>query len=434
MPKPDPAAELAQKLRSTLEQQRQTGGEYPLTVARLAALADPQAAPELVSKALAKKPFAAQWVIANKKDVNSPIALAEDAEKLASSPLLLEYALGLLCSADKPLHPPTKAVNKVDKILRSAFKAALERHIAENTLPSTMGMVTVRGKAQLYLQRFPPPPSPPPKKKPAEELSEKLVQGLMEQRERGPDAYPAPLHYLVERTGLAPAQRLLTQALGKEPFRSQAVVALPKRPESPVALADDRERLLATPRLLHLVLAMARTTDNQAVSAIDLARKLPRGLQVDFRAAVNRQVSEKTLPDELGVLVVKKKPLLFLLADINAGSLPVPPSSLPRPVTPPSEPKPVPPPQDFAHLFDEAFVRLDREGGGHNHVSLVELRRAVPVERARFDAELQQLRRSGRYSLSAAEGRHGLRAEEQDAAIHEDGSLLLFVSRRETFE
>lgn len=418
MPRSNPVAELAQKLLTTLEQQRQSGGEYPLTVAFLAALADPQAAPELVSKALAKKPTAAKWVVANKKDPNSPIALAEDGDTLAASPLLLEYALGLVCGADKPLHSPTQTVNKVDKSLRPAFKAALERRITENALPATVGVVSVRGKTQLYLQRFPPPPPPPPKKKPAEELSEKLVQALLQQRERGPDAYPAELQRLVELTGLAPAPRVLAQALGKEPFRSQTIVALTKRPDSPVALADDRERLLASPRLLHLALAAARTAENQAVSAIDLAKKLPRTLQVDFRSAVHRQVSERLLPDDLGVLMVKKKPLLFLLADINAGSLP--------------QPVPTPPTLDFAHQFEEAFARLDHERGGHNHVSLVEMRRAVPVERAVFDAALQQLRRAGRYSLSAAEGRHGLRAEEQDAGIPEDGSLLLFVSRRET--
>jgi hypothetical protein len=431
MPKRDPVAELAQKLLATLEQQRQSGGEYPLTAARLAALADPQAAPEQVAKALAKKPFAAKWIVANKKDANSPIALAGDGERLAASPLLLEYALGLLCSADKPVHPLAKVAGKVARSLQPAFKAALDRHIAENTLPPTVGVLIVKNKPQLYLQRFPPPPPPLPKKKPAEELSEKLVQALIEQRERGPDAYPAELHRLLEQTGLAPAPRVLAQALHKEPFRSQAVLALPKQPDSPVALADDRERLLSAPRLLRLTLAVARTPDNQAVSVPDLAKKLPRNLQGDFRATVNRQVSERILPDDLGVLFVKKKPLLFLLVDINAGSLPARPAALPRPVSPPSEPKPAPAQMDFAHLFDEAFARLDGEHGSHNHVSLVELRRAVPVERAVFDAGLHELRRAGRYSLSAAEGRHGLHAEEQDAGIHEDGSLLLFVSRRE---
>jgi hypothetical protein len=433
MPKADPAAELAQKLRTSLEQQRQSSGEYPLTVAHLAALADPQAPLELVGKALAKKPFAGQWIVANKKDANSPIALAEDGERLAASPLLLEYTLGLLCSADKPLHPPTKVAGKVAKPLQPAFKAALERHIAENTLLSTVGVVNVRGKPQLYLQRFPPPPPPPPKKKPAEQLSEMLVQALFEQRERGPEAYPAELHRLVEQTSLAPAARVLKQALGKEPFRSQAVLALPKRPDSPVVLADDRERLLTSPRLLRLTLAAARTPDNQAVSVTDLGKKLPRNLQGDFRAAANRQISERLLPDDLGVLLVKKKPLLFLIADINAGSVPARPPALLQPSAPPSEPAPAPVVMDFAYRFDEAFARLDRDRGGHNHVSLVELRRAVPIDRTAFDAGLQDLRRAGRYTLSAAEGRHGLRAEEQDAAIHEDGSLLLFVSRREKY-
>jgi hypothetical protein len=43
---------------------------------------------------------------------------------------------------------------------------------------------------------------------------------------------------------------------------------------------------------------------------------------------------------------------------------------------------------------------------------------------------LQRLRREGRYSLTGAEGRHGISAEERDAGITEDGNLLLFVSRR----
>ena len=156
MPKVDLIAELAGKLLAALQQQRQSGSDYPLTVAHLAALADPQATPEQVLKALAKKPFAARWLLASKKDTNSPIVLAEDGERLAASPLLLEYALGLVCSADKPLHPPTKAVGKVDKTLRPAFQAALARQIADNTLPATVGVALVRGKPQLYLQLFYP--------------------------------------------------------------------------------------------------------------------------------------------------------------------------------------------------------------------------------------------------------------------------------------
>ncbi|MHB1422751.1 MAG: hypothetical protein ACYC3I_06050 [Gemmataceae bacterium] len=423
MPRTDPIAELAQKLLTTLEQQRQSGGEYPLAVARLAALADPQATAEQVSKALSKKPFAAKWILANKKDHNSPIALVEDGDRLASSPLLLEFALGLLCSADKPVQTPARTVNKVDKSLRIAFKRSLEQQIADNALPPTVGVTTIRGKPQLYLQRFPPPPPPPPKKKPAEELSEKLVQVLLDDRQRGPNAYPAELNRLVERAGVAVTPTLLKQALGREPFRNQTLHVLPRLPNSLVVLSDDRQRLLDSPRLLSLVLKTARTPDNQAVSVMDLAKKLPRHLQADFREALSRQVNARLVPDELGVLFVKKKPLLFVRTDLHVPPPPKPTVETKHPSAPPS--------LDFAALFDEAFARLDRRRGGHNHVNLVELRQAVPMERALFDAGLQQLRRDGRYSLSAAEGRHGLDAAERDAAIHEDGSLLLFVSRRE---
>jgi hypothetical protein len=432
MPKANPIQELAQKVLTTLEQQREAGGEYPLTVARLAALADPQSVPEQVRKALNKKPFAARWVVADKKDCNSPIALAEDRERLAASSMLLEFALGRLCSAEKPLHAPTKAVDKVDKSLRPAFTSGLERQIAENTLPPAVGVTIIRGKPQLYLRRFPPPP---PRKKPAEELSEKLVQALVEARERGPDAYPAELNRLYEQTGMAATPAALKQALGREPFRSQSVLALPRLPNSLVVLAEDRKLLMNSPRLLHLTLSSARTPDNQAVSVVDLAKKLPRNLQIDFRETLNRQVRERILPDEVGVLIVKKKPLLFLCADLSSMAFREETVRVARPsppVAPKIEPKlePTPPVLAFAVRFDEAFARLDRQHGAHNHVSLVELRQSIPIDRAVFDAGLQQLRRAGRYSLSAAEGRHGLDAAERDAAIHEDGSVLLFVSRR----
>src|SRR5262249_57382141 len=95
--------------------------------------------------------------------------------------------------------------------------------------------------------------------------------------------------------------------------------------------------------------------------------------------------------------------------------------------TPPAAP--APPPTDFRGAFDEAFAHLDRQGGGHNFVSLVALRAALPVARDRFDQELRRLRQEGRYRLSAAEGREGITPQEREAGITEEGSLLLFVSR-----
>ncbi len=430
VPKANPIDDLARKLLTALQQQRQSGGDYPTSVERLAALADPQATPEQVKKALNKKPFAALWLIANKKDTHSPIVLVEDLERLASSEQLLEYALGQLCSAEKPSHPPAKLIAKVEKPLRPAFQSALERAVAQNTVPPTVGIAWVKKKPHLYLQRFPPPPPPPPKKKPAEELSEQLVRVLTEQREGA--NYPLPLDRLFDLTATAAASSVRKQALGKEPFRSQALLALPKRADGPVALSADRARLLSSPSLLHGVLDAARTPDNQAVAAADLVKKLPKTLQIDFRGHLQRQIASRGFPETIGLIYSKKKPLLFFRADLDAAPiLPLPAPTKGNEVAAKRAEPIAPPPVDFAHCFEEAFVRLDRERGGHNHVSLVDLRRAVPVERGAFDAGLQQLRRAGRYSLSAAEGRHGISEDERTAGIVEDGSLLLFVSRRE---
>jgi hypothetical protein len=153
----------------------------------------------------------------------------------------------------------------------------------------------------------------------------------------------------------------------------------------------------------------------------------------------------------------KKKPLLFLLSDILTG-----PSGCPKAVsTQHAEAGPTPPlgtgmvnsmaegrsrvvprgdgnpttvsgagTTDFARAFDAAFEQLDRARGSHNFVNLVDLRRAFPVDRQTFEAELRQLRLARRYTLSAAEDPRGISPEEQDAGIPEDGALLLFVSRK----
>ena len=85
----NPTAELARKLIEALRGLRDREG-YPPTVAELAAGTAPEATAEQVDKALAKKPFAAQVLRARKKDPASPVALAEDAERLADSPRLVE--------------------------------------------------------------------------------------------------------------------------------------------------------------------------------------------------------------------------------------------------------------------------------------------------------------------------------------------------------
>jgi hypothetical protein len=406
MAKANARSALAGTLLELLRRQREAG-ECPLTAARLAALAGPGVTAEQALKALAAKPFAAEVALAHKKDGAVPLALAADAERLAASPQLLDFALNRACTATKPLQPLTKIVSQVEKSLRPAFEAALRRRLEEGALPPEAASQTVRGKWYLYLKRLPPP---------VLGLSERLVGVLKEQRGRGAGAYPVPLGRLVEMAGAAPAA-LVKKALAADPFRSRAVVALARRPDAPVALATDCDTLAASPLLLQVVLNAARTADNQAIGLADLKKKLVKPLQQAFEAALVQHITEGTLPAGVGCLRIKKRPHLFLFADLGAPA--------------PAPPAPAPP-ADFARRFAEAFDRLDRARGSHNLVSLVGLRRELPVDRAAFDVELQRLRRAGFYSLSAAEGRHGISTEEREAAIPEDGSLLLFVSRRGT--
>ena len=88
-------------------------------------------------------------------------------------------------------------------------------------------------------------------------------------------------------------------------------------------------------------------------------------------------------------------------------------------------------PCEFARHFEEAFDRLDRTDGRLNFVSLIDLRRELSgFNREQFDEGIKGLRRSRKFSLSAAEGRLGISEDQKNAAILEAGSLLLFVSRR----
>ena len=84
-------------------------------------------------------------------------------------------------------------------------------------------------------------------------------------------------------------------------------------------------------------------------------------------------------------------------------------------------------------------LQLGVEGGPAHRQLPAEADQAYQVRRPARPVEAVErllekpgevLRRGGRFSLSAAEGRHGISDEEREAAIPEDGSLLLFVSRR----
>jgi hypothetical protein len=405
-----PEIVLAETLLQALHQQ-QAAGTYPLPLRQLIARAQAEAAPEL-AKAVAHNTFQEHAVIAAKKNPDAPVALAEDIPQLAESATLLEFALGLLSTEKKPLHPVAKVVAKVDARLRESFAAAVQRRLDAGTLPPSVAATRIKDVPHLCLRAY------LPKIAPEVELAAKLLQTLENQRHS--DDYPLPLAQLIQKTEAHANAELVAKALAARNIKAHVLFALPGHPQTPVALSDDVDRLAEWPGLLEVLLANVCTADNQAAGAADLVKKVHKHLRKPFAAALDRKIEEATLPATVGCLYIKAKPYLFLVRTVGAK---------PGAVVTTEESKPAPP-VDFAARFHAAFERLDEQNGSHNFVSLVDLRRLVPVERSGFDEGLRQLRQTGQYTLSSAEGRHGITPAEQEGGINEQGTLLLYVSRR----
>jgi hypothetical protein len=422
----NPAAELAVKMVEMLRAQRDQGGVYPLTLKQLAELTDASAADDLRAKAAKNKTFATAVVVAQKKAPDTPLALVEDRDRLVDSRLLLGWVVEQACTPAAPAQTLDKVVKKVDVPLRDPLKAVLVRRLQEDTLPETVAAVTIKGKPYLYLKRM-PPPKPPPLA-----LAEKLVQALRDRRQRV-ESYPLSVQQVIDQVAPGVDPALLKKALNENAFKAEVVMAVAKSLAAPVALAGDEARLFASPLLIEHLLTLARTDSNQAIPATDLKKKLAKPLQQPFAGTLHHLIAARSLPAGIGLLHIKKKEYLFLLRDIadfgsrvrqNAGESPT------RVLANAATESATSAPPDFAAAFEAAYARLDRERGGHDFVSLVDLRRALPYDRQTFDGELRKLRRAGLYTLSTAEGRHGLTLEEQDAAIREEGTLLLSVSRK----
>jgi hypothetical protein len=428
--KKDVAAALAEKMLRSLAAQRQLGGDaYPLTLRRLAEVTEPTAALELVVKAAGTSAFKKQTLAIQPKNLDAPLALLEDAELIAGSAPALIFVLRLVCNAEKPTCDISKLKGKIPIKLRAFFAAAVQRMIDEQRLPADVGVAAVRKKKHLHLQQY-------PLLKTAEEmLAERLLQALKDRRQRGGNGYPSRVGDLFDEVAPSADIKLRKKAMAQPVFASHVVlatVASKKLPDRLVASAIDQSSLADSEGFLENLLKLVHTPINQLIGVAELKKAVVPALQVAFEASVARRLNSRLLPSTVGCLFSKKKPLLFLLEDVSAWPWP---THSEAPAL--SRGFGVPQPRafaadDFSDAFDGAFQRLDREKGRHNFVSLVELRREVACNRQSFDVELRKLRVAGRYTLSAAEGRHGISPEERAAGIEEDGTLLLYVSRKLT--
>jgi len=143
--------------------------------------------------------------------------------------------------------------------------------------------------------------------------------------------------------------------------------------------------------------------------------------------------STATMPGNIGWVVVKGKPLFFLMEHLHSGSATHQESgngSVRSPVTRSD----IPPLSaiDFAEAFRHAFERIDRNTGSRNFVKLADLRRVLSeFSRDEFDAGLQRLRLAREFTLDSHEGLHGtLTMEEREAGVRDGGSLLVYACRR----
>jgi hypothetical protein len=251
-----------------------------------------------------------------------------------------------------------------------------------------------------------------------------MVRVLQSLRSSGPNSYPLSLRRLAELSdATAPARMILSAASPQQKAFRQYALAARKDLDAPVALKEDVHLLAASALLLEFAFQVTRTEGTHAFTVPGLKKKLTSDLQKPFQEALTRRLDGDTLPGSVGWILIKGKRNLILLNDLHT-SRAAPALKAELPAVPPQ------PAQDFGTMFDDAFRQLDREAGDHNFVSLVDLRRRLSAGPAQFDAELRKLRLAGLYTLSAAEGRHGLSPEERAAGIQEDGTLLLYVSRK----
>jgi hypothetical protein len=150
--KKDAASELADKMIAALAEQRRRGPDaYPVTVARLAQLADSQTSQNVLLKAINKrKGFLDKVIIAKRLDINSPLALLDDMQTLAESCQLMVF---LLRSARTPTNQAfsiAELKNKVTAGLKDAFAAAANRQIDENRLPEGIAWIFVKRTRRLF--------------------------------------------------------------------------------------------------------------------------------------------------------------------------------------------------------------------------------------------------------------------------------------------
>jgi hypothetical protein len=329
---------LGEKVVTGLQRRRTAGQDYPVSLKKLVDSDAPGTTPELIEQLVNDKSFRGKVILAVPGRADSPVALPGDEERLASSPLVLTHAVGLLSTPEQPLHPLKKIIAKIAEPMRSLFEQAMTKHVAEKTLPAALAAHDVGGQVHLRRADYPLPP-------PADEaLANRLLTTLKQNQRTG--VYPVSVRELMARIAPEATDKLTKAALAHNVFRSSVIVARPGDLDAPAALREDCAKLAADPRLLEYALTKAHTPDNMAIPIPDLCKSLAEDLRPDFTIAVNQVLADASLPATVGCLLIKKKPYLFLKSDLAPRPIIVPAAAVEEPTT--EEPDEVPARDTFA--------------------------------------------------------------------------------------
>lgn len=296
--------------------------------------------------------------------------------------------------------------------------------------------------------------------KPEDSLARRMISVLEAQRRLGGLAYPPTLRRLAELSETRGPENLIRKAAaaGAMGERTTVVARSGKNAilDAPVVFKDDLERDLRSilAGLLRYALSPVvgktkkGTTETTAFAPAEAARRFIPELRERVEQSLAEGIERRELPAEVGWIMVKGKPLLFLTANVHMAA----PRAEARASTEEVHAHQaaghhgplhhhqrhhehdghLTPSHDFAREFHSAFEALDRRNGSTNFVKIADLRQALSqFTRDEFDAGLRELRMDGAFSLDSHEGLHGsLSDDEREAGVREAGSLLVYASRR----
>lgn len=367
------------------------------------------------------------------RGIDAWIAHSERLIHCLSNPLLLTHLLTETCSPTSPEIRLSALAKLLAKDIQPLFVTAWLHTSApslENVCHATPAGTPRKPDLLLRDLRFPSP----------EKLtSEKLLHSLRQAKVETTSQYPLPWSTLQQLASPDTPREILHKATLTEPFSSQAIIACPNAPDSPVFLTPDIEACTRSPELLSFLVRRSTADDNVALAPqkLSAAAGLHPAVKQLLNTVADELITGMPLPPGIGLARIARKWLLLDLNRVRHGShvaahaASAISTTTPANSAPNSAPNPPPKAEAFQMAFDAAFTRLSQTSHLPGYVSLADLRPAFSeYPRDDFDRQLLRLRQAGLYSLSLLEGRLALTPAEESAVIILDNRPYLLVHRR----